>query len=191
MTDKEVIIVDGVNVLECDEYYIEQVTDQVKCSLSGRYCEENKNCLFKQLARKTQECEDLKLRLRQGKDNNKSTLKLLANKHKDLSRELCEICGIEGEWVEYTTETTDGCVNLGKKQVFPDFTEPENFVKLFNLKINNNLFGNTLAYFITSDSKIVDIKDFLIVLLNILKSVEECKVNKIKQAIKLEVWKYD
>lgn len=60
MTEKEVIIVDGVNVLECDEYYIEQVTDQVKCSLSGRYCEENKNCLFKQLARKTQECEELK-----------------------------------------------------------------------------------------------------------------------------------
>ena len=32
----------------------------------------------------------------------------------NLSRKLCEICGIEGKWVEYTTETTDGCVNLGK-----------------------------------------------------------------------------
>lgn len=50
--------------------------------------------------------------------------------NKNLSRELCEICGIEGKWVEYTTETTDGCVNLGKKRVFPDFTQPENFVKL-------------------------------------------------------------
>lgn len=49
---------------------------------------------------------------------------------KDLSRELCEICGIEGKWIEYTTETTDGCVNLGKRRVFPDFTQPENFVKL-------------------------------------------------------------
>ncbi len=48
----------------------------------------------------------------------------------NLSRKLCEICGIEGKWVEYTTETTDGCVNLGKKRVFPDFTQPENFVKL-------------------------------------------------------------
>lgn len=110
---------------------------------------------------------------------------------KNLSRELCEICGIEGKWVEYTTETTDGCVNSGKKRVYPDFTQPENFVKLFNLKVNTNPFGNTLAYFITSDSKIADTKDFLIVLFNILKSVEECKVNKIKQAIKSEVWKYE
>lgn len=51
----------------------------------------------------------------------------------NLSKELCELCGIEGKWFEYTTETTDGCVNLGKKRVFPDFTQPENFVKLFKL----------------------------------------------------------
>lgn len=48
----------------------------------------------------------------------------------NLSEELCRICGIEGKWFEYTTETTDGCVNLGEKRVFPDFTQPENFVKL-------------------------------------------------------------
>ena len=50
----------------------------------------------------------------------------------NLSRELCEICGIEGKYLEYTTEATDGCVNLGKKRVFPDFTQSENFVKLLN-----------------------------------------------------------
>ena len=51
----------------------------------------------------------------------------------NLSKQLCEICGIEGKWFEYTTETTDGCVNLGKKRVFPDFESLENFFKLFSL----------------------------------------------------------
>lgn len=60
MTDKEQIIIDGVNIIDCDNYYVEQETDQVKCDLSGEYCRENKNCFYKQLARKTQECEALK-----------------------------------------------------------------------------------------------------------------------------------
>lgn len=60
MTDKEQIIIDGVDILDCDNYYVEQETDQVKCDLSDEYCRENKNCFYKQLARKTQECEELK-----------------------------------------------------------------------------------------------------------------------------------
>ena len=63
MTDKEQIMIDGVDILDCDNYYVEQETDQVKCDLSGEYCRENKNCFYKQLARKTQECEELKQRL--------------------------------------------------------------------------------------------------------------------------------
>lgn len=55
----------------------------------------------------------------------------------NLSKKLCEICGIEGKWFEYTTETTDGCVNLGKKRVFPDFEQPENYKKLQEIFINN------------------------------------------------------
>lgn len=59
MTDKEQIIINGVDILDCDNYYVEQETDQVKCDLSDEYCRENKNCFYKQLARKTQECEEL------------------------------------------------------------------------------------------------------------------------------------
>ena len=62
MTDKENnnrIIVDDVNIIGCDYYYIEQATDQVKCDNYGGYCQEHKNCPFKQLARKKQECEEL------------------------------------------------------------------------------------------------------------------------------------
>lgn len=102
---------------------------------------------------------------------------------KDLSRELCEICGIEAKIIED--------YNGNEYEIFPDFTQPENFVMLFNLKVNTNPFGNTLAYFITSDYRIIDTEGFLILLFKILKSEEECKVNKIKQAIKSEEWKYE
>ena len=34
---------------------------------------------------------------------------------KELSKQLCELCGVEGKWIEYETETTDGCINLGSR----------------------------------------------------------------------------
>lgn len=49
---------------------------------------------------------------------------------KELSKQLCELCGIKGKRVKYETETTDGCINLGSRLEFPDFGKPENFVKL-------------------------------------------------------------
>lgn len=60
---------------------------------------------------------------------------------KDLSRQLCELCGIEGKWIEYETETTDGCINLGSKLVYPDFTKPENFVRLYEILHGQSLEG--------------------------------------------------
>ena len=59
MADKEQIIIDGVDIIDCDYFYVEQETDQVKCDNYSGYCREHKNCPFKQLARKTQECEKL------------------------------------------------------------------------------------------------------------------------------------
>lgn len=66
MTDKEKIIIDGVNVSECEFYssnsgnclefngkYTIDICDSAKCS-------NNPNCYFKQLKRKEQECENLK-----------------------------------------------------------------------------------------------------------------------------------
>lgn len=57
MTDKEQIMIDGVDIIDCDYFYVEQETDQVKCDNYSGYCREHKNCSFKQLARKTQESE--------------------------------------------------------------------------------------------------------------------------------------
>lgn len=54
---EEPIMIDGVDIIDCDYFYVEQETDQVKCDLSGEYCRENKNCYFKQLKHKEQECD--------------------------------------------------------------------------------------------------------------------------------------
>lgn len=72
MTDKEQIIINGVNVSEC---YLKN--EDGDCALSyadlysdnkelqyGLYCWDNPNCYFKQLVRKTQECEELKENLK-------------------------------------------------------------------------------------------------------------------------------
>lgn len=57
MTDKEQIIIDGVDVRKC-EYLKESFTGLIcaDCNKSND-CSKSPNCYFKQLARKTQECE--------------------------------------------------------------------------------------------------------------------------------------
>ena len=84
MTDKEQIIIDGINVSGCEFYdkdkkycltlkmypngfsnpscfsgdFQECIQDCKTCPYT--FCHSNSNCYFKQLARKTQECEELK-----------------------------------------------------------------------------------------------------------------------------------
>ena len=64
MTDKQTII-DGVDVSRCEFNYIEMFAEHYGCNLypPELNCEYHPNCLFKQLARKTQECEELKEQL--------------------------------------------------------------------------------------------------------------------------------
>ena len=60
MTDKEPIIVHGVDVSKCDRLNLATAygwDDPAMCSISC--CKNGPNCLFKQLARKTQECKRL------------------------------------------------------------------------------------------------------------------------------------
>lgn len=69
MTDKEIII-DGVNVAKCGYIYFEIYEDfgnkeeVARCSIGNAFnnnrCE-NENCYFKQLQRKSQECEKINL----------------------------------------------------------------------------------------------------------------------------------
>lgn len=67
MTDKEIII-DGVNVENCMSFLVEELENlntlekeyEMTCLEYEDGCADNPNCLYKQLARKTQECEELK-----------------------------------------------------------------------------------------------------------------------------------
>lgn len=75
MTDKEQIMIDGVDVSGCLFYqsnFEEDYDVIIKHFCSNWYnsCESsnNSNCYFKQLARKTQECEELKRKVELMKD---------------------------------------------------------------------------------------------------------------------------
>lgn len=58
--DKEKIIIDGVDVKNCRR----RIGKNNYCRYFKRLCSENNfNCVWKQLARKTQECEELKRKL--------------------------------------------------------------------------------------------------------------------------------
>lgn len=62
MTDKEQIIIDGVDVGGC-EYACNTAFGKNGCKhhmMKNIYCSKNPNCYFKQLARKTQEYKELK-----------------------------------------------------------------------------------------------------------------------------------
>lgn len=70
MTDKEQIIVDGVDVSGCVSF--DKCNGKNLCCCDdtredkipfANFCVENKDCYYKQLIRKTQECEELKEKL--------------------------------------------------------------------------------------------------------------------------------
>ena len=63
MTDKAQIIIDGVDVSGC-AYFDYENEGTRECDAYSNECEAN-NCYYKQLARKTQECEELKKQLMQ------------------------------------------------------------------------------------------------------------------------------
>lgn len=59
MTDKERIIIDGVAVSECEQITYKNSLNPM-CGNTWFCCYGRENCYFKQLARKTAECEELK-----------------------------------------------------------------------------------------------------------------------------------
>ena len=86
----------------------------------------------------------------------------------DLNRQLCELCGIE-------------------KTV--DFTKPENFVRLFDLKINNHTNALTIAYVVTNNYAICSTEEFLYYLLCELRA--GFAISNVKQSIREAEWVYD
>lgn len=58
MTDKERIIIDGVDVSECEQITYKKSLNPM-CGNTWFCCYGRENCYFKQLARKTAECKEL------------------------------------------------------------------------------------------------------------------------------------
>lgn len=65
MTDNEQIIIHGIDVSKCKFYRPGSFPTDCEINPVNAYCESptSSNCYFKQLARKTQECEELKSEL--------------------------------------------------------------------------------------------------------------------------------
>lgn len=119
MTDKEQVIIDGVDVSGCGHLEDKEACGSMDCQ--SIECEKNPNCLFKQLARKTQECEELKENLNnsekwriKSEELNKNfelentryrkALEEIEEYVKDLKRDICNNCG----W-----HNTDNCNPVG------------------------------------------------------------------------------
>ena len=93
MTDK--IIIDEVNVYECEHYIRGECT--AKYYLENGYeirnffdCEKFPNCYYKQLQRKTAECEELNRKLNNEKIADKSEIEIFNQTCLDLQEELKE-----------------------------------------------------------------------------------------------------
>lgn len=136
---------------------------------------------------------------------------------RELSKKLCEIAGIKPRYgvyvnfgdldynyrlvtnerkyrliADYRYRVDDEDELRGLQAVYyPDFGEPENFVKLMELKIPDGTKNTILSYFIKImllkyglKGCVYNRKEFLFFLLNIL-------TENIKQAIREAGWKYE
>ena len=101
----------------------------------------------------------------------------------NLSKELCEICGVEYEKPVCNDE--EFCDYKAKLS----FEKPENFVRLFDLTLPQKGIP-TIAEFVTYEHlTITDSKDFLAKLIEMLK--DDSYVADIKQAIRETEWVYE
>ena len=115
----------------------------------------------------------------------------------ELSRQLCEICGIEPEIIED--------YDSNEYEIYPDFEQAENFVKLLEIVSkksgvsfchNGTYFGCSIHYFI-ADIFEADIGTIPHNFLNTLLKQHlrnPCKpklLEQLKQAIRAEEWMYE
>ena len=127
---------------------------------------------------------------------------------KELSKKLCELCGIEPK-IRYHVKIAGTVYKISKDNVlkhsgifksvgikirkvtkdYPDFINPENFVRLFDLTLPQKGIP-TIAEFVTYEHlTITDSKDFLAKLIEMLK--DDSYVAEIKQSIREAEWVYD
>ena len=102
MTNKEQIMIDGVDVSGCDHLVDKEACGSMECQ--SVECEKNPNCLFKQLSHKTQEYEELKEEYEAVKSESFTREELITLQEKDIDRYRKALEEIEGV-VRTITET--------------------------------------------------------------------------------------
>lgn len=127
--------------------------------------------------------------------------------NENLSQKLCEICGIEPRMYFVDCGTPEcmaedyrqcfKCPEATPIEIYPDFEQPENFVKLLELKIHFNDFfctrqTNIKRYINLYRPPHTNCKNFddLEILIKAINGDFEDN-NNIKQAIKDEEWVYE
>lgn len=119
MTDKEVII-DDINVAGC-EYHSSTPTSEL-CYMKGNKCKHNPNCYYKQLQRKEQECEKLKIQLM-----HKDEVNMFFNTPiEGWSNDPCEICQYKQEYKHLQAENEKLKNNLAIANSNHEAAEKEN-----------------------------------------------------------------
>lgn len=119
----------------------------------------------------------------------------------DLSRQLCELCGIkpkffalmqsEENWEEIPESVYYKIKDCSTTRIiYPDFTKPENFVRLFDLPIVNN-GTRTVGYFVVYEFTMKTIKDFIECLIIKLERTQFSITKEVKQSIRKAEWVYE
>ncbi len=98
---------------------------------------------------------------------------------KDLSRELCEICGIKPKTILL--------------EIYPDFEQPENFVKLLELKIltGATLWGWLSAQGVFMSQRKTVLKTIYLILSRKINFCNKLTLEQIKQSIRETEWVYE
>lgn len=127
----------------------------------------------------------------------------------NLSRQLCEICGIEPKCINcgQTVSEENPCPKPCGEQKYPDFTKPENFVRLLNLpteiiiKNGRAIPAKNMWWIINMEVKKYGqlapyyCDDFFIRLILLLqnenKYYNDELINRIKQSIREAEWVYE
>lgn len=126
----------------------------------------------------------------------------------NLSKELCEICGIiplyKIDSIEVLqSKTALHLIQLARKNsgykdidavlVYPDFEQPENFLKLMELKVKGLSGGNlTLMGILNKEYWLSDRQDYIRFLCQyFIPDLTPYWQDKLKQAIRETEWVYD
>ena len=118
----------------------------------------------------------------------------------NLSKELCEICGIgyiikckHGEQFPQNCDCNYSCEECSAHQkIYPDFNKPENFVKLMELRVDG-LSGGTLTLMgiLNKEYWLSDRQDYIKFLYKYyIPALTPLWQDELKQAIRETEWVY-